>query len=571
MNCAVYARKSTEQTGVVDAEKSVARQVEHARVYAQRKGWIVADEHVYVDDGVSGAVFGDKRPGLARLLNALSPRPPFQVLAMSEESRLGRESIETAWVLKRVTDAGVRVFFHLDDRERKLDSPIDKVMLSLTAFSAEMERDRARVRTHDALMRKAKSGHVTGGLTFGYVNRPVFAGARRSHVERVIDPREAAVVRRIFAHAAEGWGVKRIAAALNAERAPAPLPRRVGRPRGWAPSSVREVLYRDLYRGLLVWNRTARVVRQGARAQRERPGGDVVTVRVPELAMVDETLWTAAHARLQATAAVYRQRAERAGGRAFGRPPNGVESPYLLTGVGSCAACGGSMAVLKRAHGPRGHRHQVPFYGCMTRHLRGEAVCSNRLEVRLEDADQAVLTAIERDVLNVAVLETALNKAISAAREPIHGQEALGVELRAELAQLEAEVARLAAAVATGGDLPALVAALQERERRRTYLRAELAALDRRPTVLRAGGDVRHALDVMREALTNWRGMLRRELPEARRVLRALLAGRLMFAPGDGLYTFEGRGTITPVLVGAVGACAKGVVAPTGHAPFGNP
>jgi hypothetical protein len=68
----------------------------------------------------------------------------------------------------------------------------------------------------------------------------------------------------------------------------------------------------------------------------------------------------------------------------------------------------------------------------------------------------------------------------------------------------------------------------------------------------------------LRQALTDWRGMLRRELPMARRVLRALLAGRLMFAPGDRLYTFEGHGTITPLLVGAVGACAKGVVAPTG-------
>ena len=56
MNCAIYARKSTEQNGVVDESKSVARQVEHARAYAERKGWTVAEEHAYVDDGVSGAL-----------------------------------------------------------------------------------------------------------------------------------------------------------------------------------------------------------------------------------------------------------------------------------------------------------------------------------------------------------------------------------------------------------------------------------------------------------------------------------------------------------------------------------
>src|SRR5262245_50201672 len=276
MIAAIYARKSTGQN-ISDEEKSVTRQIEHAQSYATRKGWVVAEEHVYQDDGVSGAEFV-KRPGFLRLMNALKPRAGFQALIMSEESRLGREQIETAYALKRITDAGVRVFFYLEDRERTLDGPMDKVMLSLTTFAAEMERERARLRTHDALMRKAQSGHVTGGVVFGYANRPVLNGGRRSHVERVIDPAQASVVRRIFTLAADGWGVKRIAATLNAEAAPAPLSHRTGRPRGWAPSSVREVLHRDLYRGVVVWNRTARIVRQGARAQRQRPVSDVVTV-----------------------------------------------------------------------------------------------------------------------------------------------------------------------------------------------------------------------------------------------------------------------------------------------------
>jgi hypothetical protein len=33
MTCAVYARKSTDQTGIADEQKSVARQVEHAKEY----------------------------------------------------------------------------------------------------------------------------------------------------------------------------------------------------------------------------------------------------------------------------------------------------------------------------------------------------------------------------------------------------------------------------------------------------------------------------------------------------------------------------------------------------------
>ena len=72
MVCGVYARKSTEQNGLADESKSVARQVEHDRAYAAKRSWTVSDDHVYVDR-ISGALFRDKRPGLARLLNALSP------------------------------------------------------------------------------------------------------------------------------------------------------------------------------------------------------------------------------------------------------------------------------------------------------------------------------------------------------------------------------------------------------------------------------------------------------------------------------------------------------------------
>ena len=65
------------------------------RAHAVRRGWTVDDSHTYVDDGISGAEFL-KRPGFLRMMNALKPRPPFEVLVMSEESRLGREAIETA-------------------------------------------------------------------------------------------------------------------------------------------------------------------------------------------------------------------------------------------------------------------------------------------------------------------------------------------------------------------------------------------------------------------------------------------------------------------------------------------
>ena len=127
------------------------------------------------------------------------PRPTFQVLIMSEESRLGREAIETAYALKQIIIAGVRVFFYLEDRERTLDSPTDKIMLSLTAFADELEREKARLRVTDAMVRKARAGHCCGGACFGYDNIEILdSTGHRSHVERRINEREASIVRQIF-------------------------------------------------------------------------------------------------------------------------------------------------------------------------------------------------------------------------------------------------------------------------------------------------------------------------------------------------------------------------------------
>jgi hypothetical protein len=101
-------------------------------------------------------------------------------------------------------------------------------------------------------------------------------------------------------------------------------------------------------------------------------------------------------------------------------------------------------------------------------HQRGGAICGDSLAVPLESVDQAVLAAVERDVLNVAVLETSLYKAIATLEAPAH--EGPSGALHDELARVETETARLAQAIAAGGTLPALVAAIQERDRRRAYL-----------------------------------------------------------------------------------------------------
>ena len=122
MKAAIYARKSTDDNDRSADNKSVNRQIDHARAYADNKGWIVCEEHIYVDDGVSGAEFKN-RPALLQLLNDLKE---FDVIIMSELSRLGREQSQTANVL-----ANIYAKLHVSGRTEALSKALEQGLLKV--------------------------------------------------------------------------------------------------------------------------------------------------------------------------------------------------------------------------------------------------------------------------------------------------------------------------------------------------------------------------------------------------------------------------------------------------------
>jgi hypothetical protein len=126
------------------------------------------------------------------------------------------------------------------------------------------------------------------------------------------------------------------------------------------------------------------------------------------------------------------------------------------------------------------------------------------------------------------------------------------------LTKIEKELEHLTAAVAAGGGIPALVAAIREREAQRRDL------LQRRQ---RRAPDV--ALDPdsvvadLHERLADWRSLLRDEVPRARGLLKQLIVGRVEMTPPrkEGFYTFKGTGTLLPVIAGAVAGAVPQSVA----------
>src|SRR6185503_739833 len=101
-------------------------------------------------------------------------------------------------------------------------------------------------------------------------NLPIIdAAGQRSHVRRAIEETEAAVVRRVFEWSAEGHGTKAIAKRLNAEGLVSPRAQQ-GRSQSWAPTSVRAVLFRPLYRGEIIYGQTQKRDTWGRTHQTDR-------------------------------------------------------------------------------------------------------------------------------------------------------------------------------------------------------------------------------------------------------------------------------------------------------------
>ena len=547
MIAAIYARKSTEQTGVSDEEKSVTRQIDHAKAYAAKKGWTVSEENVYSDDGISGAEFGDRRPGFLRLMSQLTPKPPFQVLIMSEESRLGREQTRTQYALLEIVEAGVRVFFYLEDQERKMDTATDKLTSMIKNFGGEFERERAKQRTYDAMLRKAKAGQVTGGVVYGYTNKEILApDGRRLHVVRVIKLDEAAVIRRIFEMSRDGQGITRIAKCLNTEGIPAP---RKG-VSGWAPTAIREMLHRPLYRGEIVWNALEKFVRGGTKQRRRRDEKDWIRVPAPELKIIHDTLSAAVDQRLA--------RRKDCGGRG----PRDIESPYLLSGFARCKECGGPMESIGKDYSRRKGR----FYGCAYHRKRGTAICKNSLRMEQAHLDKVLLQAIH-EVLNERLLEVAVEKALQQLRlgqdESLDRKTAIG----RELSMIEGHEANLVDAIARGETMDPLLAKLKLEETRKKSLIAELNAMLHQKPVVEL--DVARLKRDLRAKVTDTKSLLQRQPAQARQILKALFERPLICEEfemdGQRGWKVSGEGSLFRLLPTA--AASLCVVSPTGFEP----
>ena len=267
---------------------------------------------------------------------------------------------------------------------------------------------------------------------------------------------------------ADGLGLAEIAKTLNAEAIPSPQTPRTRLLRAWCPSSVREMLRNERYRGVQVWNRTEkqRNPETGRKISKARPETDWVRVDVPEWRIVSEDLWNAVQSRIVVIK-------ERMGVSRYGGTARTSESrQYLFSGLLICGVCG-SRLVIVSGNGRRGYVK----YGCPSHRYRG--VCSNRLTIRRDRLEAQLLAAIEERVLTPELIDYTIRRfeeALAKRLEENRGSDARATSLVAEQRELQGQAHRLSDAIAAAGHSPSLLSHLASVEARLARVQQQIEA-----------------------------------------------------------------------------------------------
>jgi site-specific DNA recombinase len=169
----------------------------------------------------------------------------------------------------------------------------------------------------------------------------------------------------------------------------------------WSPTGIREILHRRLYLGEVVYGQTRWERRGGTKRKVRVPESEWIKTTDPNLRLVSDDLWQAAHARLSASRAVYLTRND---GRPGRKPETGLESKYLLSGFLRCEACGGSMVITKRT-GERG-QPQVAYI-CATHRSRPTS-CPVRNGLLADDIHARAVDALAKEIFTPERLQEAI-------------------------------------------------------------------------------------------------------------------------------------------------------------------
>jgi site-specific DNA recombinase len=397
MRAALYVRVSTDRQ---QQAQTIEQQVAQLRAWvAAHQGWTVTEEHVFRDDGHSGARLD--RPGLDALRDHAA-RAAFDAVLVCAPDRLARNFVHQMVVMEELERRGVRVVFC--DRPLR-DDPHEQLVTQIRGAVAEYERTLIADR-----MRRGRQARLRSGQLLPWTRAPY---GYRLHPERPRDPAAlqidsvaAAVVQELFAaYAAGGVTLHTLAAQLTARGVPTPTGRLI-----WRPTTIRNLLTNPAYKGQAASGRLRTTPARQRKSALEpigkgmsttaHPSEEWITVPVPALVSAEQ--FDLVERRLAAN-----QRSAR----------RSTTHPYLLRGLVSCGVCRLSCSGVTRTATDTRYR----YYRCLGKQARvssGRSRCCPARFIPATQLDELVWADLCAVLQHPELVAQALERAHSGAWVP---------------------------------------------------------------------------------------------------------------------------------------------------------
>ena len=131
---------------------------DNQRIELAQAGYQIPDEFWFSDRGISGKTSAAQRPEFSNLLSKIRSG---ETLVVSKLDRLGRDAVDVMQTIRMLGDRNVKVIV-LQLGSTDLTSAAGKLLLTMLAAVAEMERDLLVERTQAGLQRAKAKGTKLG-------------------------------------------------------------------------------------------------------------------------------------------------------------------------------------------------------------------------------------------------------------------------------------------------------------------------------------------------------------------------------------------------------------------------
>lgn len=298
---AAYIRVSTED----QTELSPDSQIKKIREYAEAHGYIVPDEYVFHDDGISGRST-KKRQGFNHMIALAKSNPiPFEAILVWKFSRFARNREDSIVFKSMLKKRGISV---ISISEAVGDDKMSILVESLIEAMDEYYSVNLSEEVIRGMSEKVSRGKPVSIAPLGY---------KIENGEFIVDEDTAPVVRRIYNEAISGKPCREIATDLNLDG----IKTRKGKP--FENRTVLYILRNPVYAGYIRWDTAGR----GSRGF-YRDGTETLVKGTHEAIIKKEDFDTVQN--LVKPKVKYMRN-------------NPIKHEYMLRGVVRCSSCGATL------------------------------------------------------------------------------------------------------------------------------------------------------------------------------------------------------------------------------------